>query len=184
MKKHLPIIVVAIIAAIAYAGPIKTWSSGETITAGDLNANFAHIHNTMVGSHGARLVNTDVSASANIAHSKLANPAVLPKAMGGVVTACSSGPCSWGFNSGHSATFARASAGNYTMTLSAPRPNAVYGAVATCGGTGANPCVCSIRSGTISTTTYQVDCSVFITDGGVQQNADTAFTVSVFDNDN
>jgi hypothetical protein len=73
------------------------------------------------------------------------------------------------------------------MTLSAARPNATYGVVATCGGSassGATPCVCSIRNGTISTTTYQVDCSVFITDGGVQQNADVAFTVSVFDNDN
>lgn len=186
-KKRIIIAVVCSIALVALAGPIKTWQAGEVITASDLNANFQHIHNRMVGGHGARLVNADVSASAAIAHSKMATPALLPKAMGGVVTACSVGPCSWGFNSGHTSTFARASAGNYTMTLSAARANATYGVQATCGGsasTGAVPCVCGVRNGTISTTTYQIDCSVFVTDGGVQQNEDVAFTVVVFDNDN
>lgn len=42
------------------SGAIKTWQSGETIATSDLNANFSHIHNKMVGGHGARLVNADV----------------------------------------------------------------------------------------------------------------------------
>ncbi len=187
MKQRIAVAAILLIAVVALAGPIKVWSAGEVITANDLNANFQHIHNVMVGGHGARLMNVDVNASAAIAHSKLATPALLPKAMGGVVTACSSGPCSWGFNSGHTTTFARASAGNYTMTLSNARSNVTYGIQATCGGSassGAVPCVCSIRNGTITTTTYQVDCSVIITDGGVLQNADVAFTVAVFDDNN
>ena len=187
MKKRIAVAAVLLVALVAVAGPIKTWSAGEVIVASDLNANFQHIHNLMVGGHGARLVNSDVSASAGISHSKLATPALLPKAMGGVVTACTSGPCSWGFNSGHSNTFARASAGNYTMTLSSARANATYGIQVTCGGSassGAVPCTCSIRNSTITTTTYQVDCSVVVTDGGVSQNADVAFTVAVFDDNN
>lgn len=66
----------------AAAGTIKVWSTGETLKASDLNSNFAHIHNNMVGGHGARLVNGDVSATAAIAHSKLATPALVPRAWG------------------------------------------------------------------------------------------------------
>lgn len=183
MKQKLVVAVILGVAVVALAGPIKNWSSGEIITSTDLNANFNHIHSVMVGGHGARLVNADVSASAAISHSKLATPALLPKAMGIITSACTSSPCSWAANSGHTSTFTRASAGNYTMTLSSARANTTYGAHVTCSGNGADPCVCYFR-GVSSTTQYQVDCSVFVTDGGVRQNADFPFTVTIYDDNN
>ncbi len=72
MKRALPFFVAAFLfAAFAWGGAIKTWSSNDTLTSADLNANFQHIHNLMVGGHGARLVDADVSASAAIAQSKI-----------------------------------------------------------------------------------------------------------------
>lgn len=79
-RRKLFILGAVLLAAVAGAGSIKVWSTGEYITSTDLNANFAHIHNQMVGGHGARLVNADVSNSAAISHSKLATPALVPKA--------------------------------------------------------------------------------------------------------
>lgn len=76
----LILISVGINARDAIAGAIKVWNPGETLTSNDLNANFAHIHNTMVGGHGARLINSDVSPTANISFSKLENAALIPKA--------------------------------------------------------------------------------------------------------
>lgn len=69
-------------------GAIKTWSQGDTLTASDLNANFQHIHGSMVGGHGARLINADVAASAAIASSKLAAYRLIPRAFGRIVTGC------------------------------------------------------------------------------------------------
>jgi hypothetical protein len=73
---------------LALAGSIKTWSTGETLKASDINANFTHIHALMVGGHGARLVDADVSSSAAIAHSKMQTPALLPKAWAMVSANC------------------------------------------------------------------------------------------------
>src|SRR3990172_5536886 len=72
--------------SVALAGSIKRWSSTETFTSTDINANFTHIHKTMVGGHGARLVNADVSSSAAIAHSKVATPALLSKAWANIAS--------------------------------------------------------------------------------------------------
>lgn len=101
--------------ATAIAGSIKVWNSGEVLTSSDLNANFAHIHNVMVGGHGARLVNADVNASAAIAHSKLATPALLPKAWAYASTTCTAGTCTLAASSMvTSVTFD--STGVYTLT--------------------------------------------------------------------
>lgn len=94
MKRWLPtILAFVVVTGAAVAGSIKSWTN-EVLTAADLNANFSHIHGSMVGGHGARLVNADVSASAAIAHSKLATPALVPKAFAFVTISCSSSPCS------------------------------------------------------------------------------------------
>lgn len=79
-RRRLFILGAVLLAAVAGAGSIKVWSTGEYITSTDINANFAHIHNQMVGGHGARLVNADVSSAAAISHAKMATPSVLPKA--------------------------------------------------------------------------------------------------------
>lgn len=92
MRKYkIAILVLAIAAAAVVASPLKTWVVGETLTYSDINANFAHIHGLMVGGHGPRLVNADVSSSAAISHAKLATPALVPKIWG--MVACS-GSCS------------------------------------------------------------------------------------------
>ena len=70
----------AMAAVYANAGSLYSWSSGEVLTASQLNSNFQHIHNNMVGGHGPRLTDSDVSTSAEISQSKIANHEVLPVA--------------------------------------------------------------------------------------------------------
>jgi hypothetical protein len=154
------------------AGSIKTWSTHETLRASDINANFSHIHNEMVGGEGARLVNADVSASAAIAHSKLATPALLPKAMAVMTTTCTAGTCALAASSGVT-SIAFVSTGVYTVTIPA-RLNAVYGATVT-------PHLVTLQcyTDTYTTTTFAIRCTDFAS--GVKNGA---FTVAVFDNDN
>lgn len=187
MKKRIVVAAVSLVALVALAGPIKTWSAGEVIAASDLNANFQHIHNLMVGGHGARLVNGDVSASAAISHSKLATPALIPKAMGGIYTPCDGGTCTWNVNSGFTSTITRSTAGQYTVTFSSARANANYVPVANLVGdtvnsyTGMN----CWPNGTYTTTTFTINCARTVPDGGSLRFFDDApFSVTVFDNDN
>lgn len=174
------------IATVALAGPIKVWVAGETITASDINANFAHIHNLMVGSHGARLVNADVSASAAIAHSKLATPALLPKAIGARVLPCDGGTCTWNVNSGFTSTFVRTFAGQYTLTLVAARPVGDYIANVQLVADGVNDYAQANCWGQVATpSTISVLCARTVPDGGsFRFFADAPFSVTVFDNDN
>lgn len=191
MKQKLIIAVVCGVALVALAGPIKTWNAGEVVTASDINANFQHIHNLMVGGHGARLVNADVSASAGISHSKLATPALVPKAMGGIVTPCDGGTCAWNVNSGFSSTFTRGAQGQYTVSFSSARPNANYVPIVTPIGDGINSVsnmVCGAAP-TFTTSGFSVRCGLTfsraLTDAGsVTPDTDLPFSVVVFDNDN
>lgn len=145
MKKSTAIAaIVAAFAALSFmlpaaAGAIKTWTAKEVMTATDINANFSHIHNTMVGGHGARLVNADVSASAAIAHSKLATPALLPKAWAFVGEVACDGAaaagtaCTIADSSGVTGISANGTAGQYRVNLSYSPPNASFGVVVTAG---------------------------------------------------
>ena len=170
-----------VIAGIVNAGSIKTWGT-ETLRASDLNSNFAHIHNTMVGGHGARLVDADVSAAAAIAHTKMATPALLPKVWAFVgPTSCTSTPCTVAATSGVS-SITRTSAGLYVVNF-ATRSNAVYGTLVT---PSTNDRFCT--AGTLTTTSVTIRCIAF--DSGVAWGAaayalsDVAFTVFIMDNDN
>lgn len=58
---------------------LHTWGTGDRPRAVDLNGNFTALNNGKVGG-GVQLVNADVASTAAIAHSKLATPALLPKA--------------------------------------------------------------------------------------------------------
>lgn len=187
MKKRLAVAAVLTIAVVALAGPIKTWSAGEVITANDLNANFQHIHNLMVGGHGARLVNSDVSASAAISHSKLATPALIPKAMGGITYPCDGGTCTWTVSSGFTSTITRSTAGQYTVTFSSARANANYVPIANLVGDTVNNYtnMNCWPNGTYTTTTFTINCARTVSDGGSLRFFDDApFSVTVFDNDN
>lgn len=114
-KYKIGLLASALVAFLASAASLKTWTVGETVTYSDLNANFSHIHTTMVGGHGPRLVNADVSSSAAISHSKLATPSLLPKVWGQVTC---SGTCTATETSGvTSVTYT--SAGVYVVNFAA-----------------------------------------------------------------
>lgn len=176
MKKFGKVLVFLLaLGGVALAGAIKTWVSGETLTAADLNSNFAHIHNSMVGGHGARLVNADVSASAAISHTKMATPALLPKAWAfvGAAGACGASPCTISASSGVSGV-TRGGAGTYSVTLSPARANAVYGVLVT-SGTGALYCI-GIPASALLVTVVCYDAAGAVTDA--------TFTVQILDDDN
>lgn len=168
------ILAAVIVAAIASASTIKVWSTGEYITAANLNSNFAHIHGLMVGGHGPRLVNADVSGSAQIAHSKLATPALLPKAWV-YASACNTSPCTISDSSGVSSV-TRADAGVYSVNLTTTRSSVFYGTLVTAVG----PTLASCQAGTPTTTTTPVYCHGV--DGGAY--ADSAFTYLLMDTEN
>ena len=113
------------IAGVTNASAIKVWTA-ETLRYSDLNANFAHIHNTMVGGHGARLVDSDVASGASIAHSKLATPALLPRMWALVSTTCTTSPCTIAASSGPLTSITRGATGEYVVTMSTARANTTY----------------------------------------------------------
>lgn len=174
MKQYLPGIIAAVLitAGFAYGGAIKSWSNNEVLSPTDLNANFSHIHGTMVGGHGARLVNSDVSTSAAIAHTKMATPALLPKAWAYVASTCTSDPCTRAASSGISAVN-WVSAGNYTATLSYTPADNAFGVLLT--GHAQVYCWMSARSVAAPHITFSCDNAA-----GVQTNA--GFTILVMDN--
>lgn len=128
MRRYFPhLALLALAAGVALAGPIKTWTTGEVITAADINANFNHIHNLMVGGHGARLSNADVAPGAAIAHSKLATPVLLPKATALLSGNCNViGNCATDFNQGFATVAALSTTGSYRFTFAVIRPNTGY----------------------------------------------------------
>lgn len=151
--------IAALFGAVALSATIRTFTVGDVIQPSDLNANFTHIHNTMVGGHGGRLVDADVNSAAAIAHSKMATPGVLPKStfiIGSGITPCSAGTCTVTGTAGITpSSVVYNSAGNYTVTIPA-RANAVYSVQLTsqyC----ASACTCSLQTG-VSTTAFTVQC--------------------------
>jgi hypothetical protein len=60
-------------------GALYVWGSDEVVGATQLNANFTELNTAKVGG-GVTLTNADVASNAAIAHSKLATPALVPKA--------------------------------------------------------------------------------------------------------
>lgn len=136
-------------------GAIKTWNTGEGLRSQDLNSNFAHIHTLMVGGHGARLVDADVSSSAAISHSKLATPALVPKAWAKISANCGGTPCAETISAGSGVSgIQHTAAGVWTVTWSTARSNASYGVLVGHHGPARMDCY----SDTFSTTTIAVRC--------------------------
>lgn len=140
---------------VAWAAGLKTWSTNESVTASDLNGNFQYLNNVKVGG-GKLLVNADVSASAAIAHSKLATPALVPKAWAQVGGTCSSSPCTITSSSGISA-ITRVSTGLYNVALSTTRANAAYAVIAVSEDDSGPTVACSANTPT--TTSFTLSCS-------------------------
>ena len=167
-----------VVAAFAIAGPIKVWSPGVPLTSTDLNSNFQHIHNLMVGGHGPRLVNADVSSNAAISHSKLATPALVPK-MWTIVATCSTGTCTMQEGSGVTSV-TRSSTGIYTVNFPVRSPN---GGAPILTSTGASAFkTCSVTS--YGTSSVGVGCINHPVDGGVPTLSDDGFTFMLMDVDN
>jgi hypothetical protein len=177
-KYRAVIVVVALFATLAVSSTIHSWTTGDVLNSNDLNANFSHLHNLMVGGHGARLVNADVSASAAIAHTKMATPALLPKAtviVGANGTPCAAGTCTLRENVGgiiSSVTYAAGS--QYTVNFPV-RSNADYTVLITPQTTDRQ---CQVMS-TTTTTGFTYKC---YTAAGVA--ADAVAGVVLFDQDN
>lgn len=164
-----------VLGGFAVASSIKSWNGTEVVTNTDINTNFSHIHDNMVGGHGARLVNADVSASAAISHAKLATPALVPKAWASVTTACSADPCTITASSGI-ATARRTAAGNYYVTFSVARPNDSYGVVIT-PGMGSAQIQCKMED-------YETASAIFICENqSTGADADIGWTIMILDND-
>jgi hypothetical protein len=172
-----------VVAAVALAGPIKVWSSGEILSAADINANFSHIHSLMVGGHGARLVDADVSATANIVHSKLATPVLIPKAVAATSNDCNViGACATDYNQGFSSIAALSTTGSYRYTFATARPNTGYGIHI---GTDANTVfvLCRVTSKTTSSFEFQCATSSSSTSLSTMTNSANRHAVAVYDND-
>jgi len=171
------LIFVSLLAAVvvqltpSWAGSIKTWSSAETLTASDLNANFAHVH----AQSEAEIVNADVSSSAAISHEKLATPALLPKAWALVKTTCSGDPCTITESSGISAVNWSAT-GSYTATLSYGNSDADVGVLITALRGSATNVFCQVTDITGSVIT-------FVCSSDASADTDTGFSILVMDAD-
>jgi hypothetical protein len=178
--KNKSLLLLVLIPLVAFAGALKVWIAGDNLNVNDLNANFAHIHQTMVGGHGARLVNADVSSTAGISHSKLERPQLIPKMWvlvhgAGVYSACGASPCNFGIYGGaiFPSSITRSGAGVYTVNIPA-RPNNVY-AVTVSPSSGAAQCFAN----THNTASFIVNCA---TAAGAA--ADASFSVVMFDDNN
>lgn len=177
-KHKLFLIGMILLAGLAGAGSIKVWSAGEYITSTDINANFAHIHNQMVGGHGARLINADVSASAAISHAKLATPALVPKiwvttdSCAGATDGGSGGTCTLLDSSGVTSVTA-GTTGNYTVTFPA-RGSANYGVLVN-----SHTSLGGCSPGARTATTVAVFCW-----NSANAAADSLFTLMILDSEN
>jgi hypothetical protein len=172
---RIAVFIMSVIAGSVMAGAIHTWAAGDQLNSADLNANFQHIHNNMVGGHGARLVDADVSASAAIASSKLAAYRYVPVAWANMgVGACTSGTCSIDSSAGVT-SIAKTGTGVYRVTMSTTRTNVHYAPVV--GSAFEVPCSLSAH-GAMTATTFDVYCYDY-----AGSSLDAAFSFVVFDND-
>ncbi len=144
------VMVGVLLTGLAFAGVIKTWTAGDVLTPSDLTSNFNHIHNLMVGGHGARLVDADVSATAAIQTSKLAAASLIPRAWAQMDSTCTSpGVCPLGDSAGVTSVVRGGSTGNYTVNLSSSRTTPFLCLVV--GGLTGTVCNCVWASATTAT---------------------------------
>ncbi len=171
-----------LVGAVAFATMPKTWSQGETLTAADLNANFAHAEASFRGGGHTLIANADLSTGAAIAHSKLATPALVPKAWTYVYssTPCDgsgSATCTRLAGSGVTSVVGAATNGLYTVTLTTARANVAYGVLIT---SHTATAACFTTAPPTSTTVFTVQC-LQLANGVTATNAN--FTLMILDND-
>lgn len=164
--------ILSVIAGGVMAGSIKVWSNGQTLTASDLNANFAHIHGLMVGGHGPRLVDADVSGSAAIQSSKLSQGAGIADGWAYLSGTCAAGTCTLSNSYGVSSVTWQATGQYYVNTSATIAAGAVCHAEWVNQTASTEGCNCDYQNST--------RLSVVCGSGGVPTNAQ--FKLSFFSN--
>jgi hypothetical protein len=183
------LLVMLAFAAPTVAGAIRVWVNGESLTAADLNGNFAHIHNLMVGGHGPRLVNADVSGSANISESKIANGHGIAKAFA-YAAECDGGACTLRASQ-NITSISNTGTGEYGVTLGYTPVNANFVVLVTAkadapptGAFATGPqAVCHTESYQTAAPQFLIRCSdaAVRADGGTQIAYQTNFSFAVLD---
>ena len=171
MKRNflISILIALVVTGVANAGAIKTWST-EVLLSSDLNATFEHIHGALRGGSHTLITNADLSASAAIAHTKMATPGLLSKGWASLSAVCAAGTCAQAEASGIAFTITFVSDGLYNVAFAA-RTDAAYAAFATALTVDH---YCTVH--TQSTSAFRVECQLH---DGVATN--TAFNVMLMD---
>ena len=185
MRKYAPVaLAMFLFAGLTVAGAIKTWGSGDTLLSSDLNGNFQHIHNVMVGGHGARLVNADVSNSAAIRYSKMQTPVVVPRIFGVIncTTSCTLLHATTTYLSGYtiSPTIGGTAGTTITVNFTSPLADATYWPVVTRVGVQAGatePVVCYV-SAAPGTGSFTVECKG---EAGSPPITNVTFAIQLYD---
>lgn len=169
MTQYGSLILASLLLSLTAFASLKVWVSGETLRYTDLNSNFDTINTAATRS----LVNADISGSAAIAHSKLATPGLVPKAIakvGVTGTPCTAGTCTVALSYGGTITAVFNSTGNYTVTIpTAGSTN--FAAFAT-----ANTINTSCEAVQASATTVTVTCN----DGATPSAKNAVFSLAVY----
>ena len=115
----------------AQASSIKVWTTNEVLKASDLNTNFAHIHNTMVGGHGARLVASDVATALSVLFTDAWAIVGTPGGTACDGAAAAGTACAVIEQTGVTQVSSNATAGQYRVNLSYSPANAFFPVVVT-----------------------------------------------------
>lgn len=157
---------------VAQAVSLKIWSPGETIRAADLNTNFAALN-----AYTANITDDRIAVNAQISHSKMKTPSLIPKAWAFLSATCTSGNCAIAESYGIS-SITRSSAGVYTVNLSYGPSDGDFATFVTAKlPTTTNEVFCQVTSQ--DSPLVVVECS---DDTGVA--TDTAFSVMIMDSEN
>lgn len=163
-------------AASAHTGSpsMVTWNAGDYLTTSDLNNAMAHLHNTF----SAGITNSMISSNAAISHTKMATPALLPKAWGvvGLAGVCDAGAaagtnCTIDEDSQVTAVQSSGTAGLYRVNLDYTPANANFVVLAN---SGTADRFCEVVSPATSTPHFQIRCR---DSAGALQNAIIHFVV-------
>lgn len=137
-KRLALLLTLCVLAPSAANAACKVWQPGEVIKATDLNACHSYINSTVVGQRGARLVDADVSPTANIALSKLAAQILLPKAWAVLRSGCDGAAaagttCTVAGGTGITSIKSTGSTGVYGVTLTQAPSSLNFAPIATSG---------------------------------------------------
>lgn len=153
--------VAMLVLASAADAACKVWQYKEVIKAEDLNACHNYINSTVVGQRGARLVDADVSPTANIALSKIASGTIFPKAWASLLASCNGAAaagtaCVVAGSTGIASVKSTGSTGTYGVTLNYTPSSTAFAVLVTPGVAGR---YCSAGTQSTTGTNFVVACN-------------------------